>query len=190
MKKIFLLAIISIVAVLFLFIRCMNTQTKETKSKTLIVYYSRTGNTEALANHIQALTGADMFKIETVEAYPEDYPELTEIAQAEKNNQVRPAIKEEVDNIDQYDAIFIGFPIWWGTLPMVMATFLESYSLEGKTIIPFCTHGNGGVDQGFIEVQKLSSKANHKEGFSLKGIHVDSARLDVEKWLKAIQVID
>jgi flavodoxin len=164
----------------------MNTQTKETKSKTLIVYYSRTGNTEALAKHIQTLTGADMFKIETVESYPEKYPELTEIAQEEKDNQARPAIKGEVDNIDQYHTIFIGFPIWWGTFPMVMATFLENYSLEGKTIIPFCTHGDGGVDQGFNDVQKLSSKASHKEGLSLKGIYADSARLDVEKWLKVI----
>jgi len=181
--------ILSIAAMLLLFPSCMNSQTKETNSKTLIVYYSRTGNTEAMAKHIQDLTGADLFQVETVKAYPESYHETTEVAKDEKNNNTRPEIKEKVGNIDQYDTIFIGFPIWWGTYPMAMATFLESYNLDGKTIVPFCTHGGGGVDQGFKDVQKLAPKANHKDGLSLSGGRASSARTDIENWLKKIEVI-
>lgn len=159
------------------------------QGKTLVVYYSRTGNTEAVAKHIQSLTGADLFKVETVRAYPEGYHETTEVAKVEKNINARPEIKGKVENIDQYDTIFVGFPIWWGTYPMVVATFLDTYKLEGKTVIPFCTHGGGGVDKGFADVKKLSQKSNHKNGLSLSGSRAAASKAHVEKWLKEIGVI-
>jgi len=159
-------------------------------SKILIVYYSRTGNTETVAKSIRQLTGGDLFRVETVKPYPEDYNRTTEIATDEKNSNARPEIKGKVGNIDQYETIFIGFPIWWGTHPMAMATFLESHDLEGKTVIPFCTHGGGGVDQGFIDVQKLSPRANHRKGLSLSGSRAGSAGSQIEKWLKECNVID
>ena len=182
--------ILSFAAMLLLFSNCMKVQTKETNNKILIVYYSRTGNTEAIAKHIQELTGADMFKLETVKAYPEDYRETTEVAKEEKNKNARPEIKGQVENISQYDTIFIGFPIWWGTHPMAIATFIESYNLEGKTIIPFCTHGGGGVDKGFKDIEKLTLEANHKKGLSLSGSRAAAAHSDVEKWLKEVKVIN
>jgi len=159
-------------------------------SKTLVVYYSRTGNTEAVAKQIQELTGADLFKVETVKAYPEGYHETTEIAQAEKNNNARPEIKGSVENIRQYDTVFIGFPIWWGTYPMGVATFLESHNLEGKTVIPFCTHGGGGVDKGFTDVRNAAPKAIHKDGLGLNGSRATSSQTDIEKWLRETGVIE
>lgn len=157
--------------------------------KTLVVYYSRTGNTEAIAKHIQSLTGADLFKVETVKAYPEDYRRTTEVAKEELNANVRPEIKGGMDNIDKYDTIFIGFPIWWGTYPMAIATFLDTYDLQGKTIIPFCTHGGGGVDKGFSDVKSAAQESVHKDGLSLNGSRVNSSGAEVEKWLKETGII-
>ncbi|MDR2083817.1 MAG: NAD(P)H-dependent oxidoreductase [Bacteroidales bacterium] len=157
-------------------------------NKTLVVYYSRTGNTEAMAKQIQTLTKADIFRIETVNAYPEGYHETTDVAKEEKNNNVRPEIKGKVENINQYDTVFVGFPIWWGTYPMAIATFLDNYNLENKTIIPFCTHGGGGVDQGFIDVNKLTPKSNHKDGLSLSGSRANNSKSEIEKWLREIEV--
>jgi Flavodoxins len=159
------------------------------QSKTLVVYYSRTGNTEAVAKQIQSLTGADLFNVETVKAYPEGYHETTEVAKVEKSSNTRPEIKGKVENIDQYDTIFIGFPIWWGTYPMAVATFLDTHKLDGKTVIPFCTHGGGGVDQGFNDVKKLTPDSTHKNGLSLSGSRAAASKAEVEKWLKEIGVI-
>lgn len=159
------------------------------QKKTLVVYYSRTGNTGAMAKHIQSFTGADLFKVETVKAYPEGYHETTEVAKVEKNSNARPEIKGKVENIDQYDIIFVRFPIWWGTYPMAVATFLDAYKLDGKIVIPFCTHGGGGVDQGFNDVKKSAPNSTHKNGLSLNGSRAAASKADVEKWLKEIGVI-
>ncbi|WP_239059509.1 flavodoxin [Bacteroides sp. 224] len=158
-------------------------------NKTLVVYYSRTGNTETVAKQIQTLTNADIFRLETVKAYPKGYQETTEVAKEEKSNNARPEIKEKVENINQYDTLFIGFPIWWGTYPMAIASFIEKHNLENKTIIPFCTHGGGGVDQGFNDVKNLTPKSNHKEGLSLSGSQANSSKAAIEKWLREIGVI-
>lgn len=159
-------------------------------SKTLVVYYSRTGNTETVAKHIQTLTGADMFRVETVKSYPEGYHETTEVAKQELSANARPEIKDKVENIAQYETVFIGFPIWWGTYPMAVATFMENHNLQGKTIIPFCTHGGGGVDKGFTDVQRSSPNSQHLKGLSLSGSRAGSSMSEVEKWLREIKVID
>lgn len=157
--------------------------------KTLVVYYSRTGNTEAVAKHIQELTGADLFRVETVKDYPADYRETTDVAKKELNDNARPEIKGEVANISGYDTVFIGFPIWWGTYPMGIASFLDTYDLHGKTVIPFCTHGGGGVDKGFTDVERETPGAVYKKGLSLSGTRAERSRPEVEKWLKEIDVI-
>lgn len=161
-------------------------QTAPDSTKTLVVFYSRSGNTEAVANFICELTGADSFRIETVKPYPADYNEMTEVAKAEKNRHARPAIRGKVADMVGYDTIYVGFPTWWGDCPMAVETFLESYDLAGKTVIPFNTNGGGGVDQGFKTVEKLTPRSNHKEGLSLSGSRARSSRSDVERWLAKI----
>ncbi|HIS87462.1 MAG TPA: flavodoxin [Candidatus Caccenecus avistercoris] len=125
----------------------------------LIAYFSRAdenytsdgikklsvGNTEVVANIIHDLTGADLFKIEPVKSYPKDYHETTHLAQIELNNNARPAIKNKLTNTEEYDIIYLGYPNWWGTMPMVVLTFLESINLTGKIIKPFCTHEGSGM---------------------------------------------
>jgi flavodoxin len=152
----------------FIFMTTTISAYSQNNSKALVVYYSRSGNTEAVAKHIQSLTGADMFRVETTKPYPLGYQETTEIAKKEKNEKARPEIKGEIENIDQYETIFIGFPIWWGTYPMAIATFMDKYNLKGKTVIPFCTHGGGGVDQGFTDISKATPQSTHKKGVKPK----------------------
>lgn len=166
-----------------------NTSDNPKNEKILIAYYTRTGNTKQIAEYIQSLTGGNLVLIETEKEYPREYQAATEAAQREKDTNARPALKTKIDNINQYDAIFIGFPIWWGYTPMVIATFLESYDLSGKTVIPFCTHGGGGVGEAFNHVEKLTPNSMHPKGFVTYGSRASTAKPNVEKWLKGINII-
>lgn len=159
-------------------------------SKTLVVYYSRTGNTEAVARQIQSLTGADLFRVETVKPYPEDYRQTTDVAKEELNNNARPAIKGSVENLSQYDTVFIGFPIWWGTYPMGVATFLENHNLAGKTVIPFCTHEGSRQGQSFTDIRNATPGSVNKAGLAVRGGQAATSKADVEKWLRESGVIE
>ena len=125
-------------------------------SKILVAYFSRTGenygvgviekgNTHIIADMIAEQTGGDTFEIAAVTPYPDSYDECTAVAQREKNENARPELTAEVDNMADYDVIFLGYPIWWGDMPMAVYTFLESYDFSGKTIVPFCTHAGSGL---------------------------------------------
>lgn len=175
-------------------VSCANAQTENISNepkneKILIAYFSRTGNTKKLAEQIQSLTGGNLVQIETEREYPQEYHMATEAAKHEKEIDARPALKTKIDNMNEYDVVFIGFPIWWSYTPMAIATFIESYDLSGKTIIPFCTHGGGGVGEAFSHVTKLTPNSIHSEGFIISGSRVSSAEPDIEKWLKGIHII-
>ena len=103
------------------------------------------GNTSIIAHMIAEKTGADLFEIEAVTPYPISHSELLDVSRQEMANNARPEIAGTVDNMDDYDTIFIGYPNWWGDMPMIVYNFLESYDLSGKTIVPFCTHGGSGL---------------------------------------------
>lgn len=154
--------------------------------KTLVVYFSHTNNTATIARYIQSLTNADTFRLEPIEAYPRVYEQHELIAKKERDDQVRPTLKADVENINEYDVIFIGFPIWWEDAPMIIATFLESHDFTGKTIISFCTHGGGGPGQAFNKVKQYTPQAKHPEGFATKGNSVASDKPNVKLWLKRI----
>jgi flavodoxin len=127
--------------------------------KSLIAYFSRkgnnivggkivnlpVGNTEVAAKMIQKLTGSDTFRIDTVKDYPSDYNKTTDVARQELRQNARPELSGRMDNMDDYRVIFLGYPNWWGTMPMAVFTFLETYDFSGKTIIPFCTHEGSGM---------------------------------------------
>ena len=148
--------------------------------KTLVVYFSHAnenynvgevsvGNTELLAKEIVAKTGADEFKIKPVNPYPAVYQECIEVAQKELGSQARPEYEGEID-ISEYDTIYLGYPIWWGDLPMVVYTFLEKHDFSGKTVIPFNTHegsGNAGTYQLLSE--KLDGATLVGDGFNMTG---------------------
>lgn len=165
-------------------------QTSKPSGKTLVVYFSRSGNTQAVAEHIRALTGADVFRVEPVKSYPEDYRQCTDVAKEELEKQARPAIKGKVEDIGQYDTVFIGYPIWWGTYPMPVATFLENYDLKGKTVIPFCTHEGSREGRSFSDIRKVAPQAKVAEGLAIRGGQASSSQKDIQAWLRKIGVIE
>lgn len=162
----------------------INAQNKSNAPKVLVAYFSWSGNTREIANQIKDLTGADLFEIETVKPYSTNYNKCVEEAKVEKADNARPAIKGKVESMDEYDIVFIGYPNWWGTMPMAILTFIESYDFKGKILVPFCTHGVGGAQQCFKDFIKHTSKDDSKEGFICNGSSVSSAKPHVEKWLK------
>lgn len=181
--------LILLIAMIMMSEKDVNAQNSSEKKKILVAYFSWSGNTRVIANQIQELTGGELFEIQTLNSYPEEYQSCTEVAKKEKEADIRPELKIKLPDIKSYDILFIGYPNWWGTAPMAIWTFLESYDLSGKTVIPFCTHGGGGKQNCFSDLKKHSNKATTKEGFIINGGSVNSARPQVEKWLQNLGIV-
>jgi flavodoxin len=173
-----------------------------TDKKCLIAYFSRkgqnyvsgsivelkVGNTETVANMIQKKTGGDLFHIESVTVYPKDYTETTEVAKNELRAKARPKLTGQVKNIATYDVIFVGYPNWWGTMPMPVYTFLESYDFSGKTIVPFCTHEGSGMGHSEMDIAKACPKATVLKGIAIHGTSASSAESNVLSWIDELSI--
>lgn len=169
-------------------------------SKKLVVYYSRAdenyisgtlktlavGNTEVVAKVIKDLTGADIFKIEQSKPYSEDYNDCTEEAKSDQTNNVRPEIKAYPESIDKYDEIYLGYPNYWNTMPMAVFTFLEHFNLNGKKIMPFCTHEGSGMGRSETDIKSLCPEATVTSGLAIYGSRVSTAKSDIERWVNKI----
>lgn len=169
-------------------------------SDTLIVYFSRTGenynvgnvevgNTAMLASYIKEYLKCDSFEIVPMDKYPENYDECTELASKEKEDNARPKIDGKIDNFDSYKTVFIGYPIWWGDLPMIMYTFMEEYDLDGKTVIPFNTHeGSGNAGTYDTIKEKLPSANVNTQGLALDGktARSEDGKQQTIDWLKQL----
>ena len=164
-------------------------QTGNNAEKILVIYFSKTGTTRQVAEHIHSLAGGDMAEITAVDTYPGPYNATLERARQERDKGVRPAIRVSIDNLDSYGTIFLGYPIWFGNLPMLMVTFLESYDLSGKTILPFCTSGSSGISQSAAEIRRLAPKARVTEGLQISGSGVGTSRATAAAWLRRLGVI-
>lgn len=158
------------------------------QSGILIAYFSHTGNTEVIASMIAEYTGGDLFQVETITVYPDEYNELIEQARQEQNDDARPELASSVEDMDAYDTIFIGYPNWWGTMPMTMFTFLESYDFSGKTVVPFCTHEGSALGSSERDISELIPDAELLEGLAVRGQTAqnrqDEAREAVTDWLR------
>lgn len=156
-------------------------------AKTLVAYYSRSGNTAHTANLIQAATDADIFEIKTAHAdyYPTEYTPMTQVAKQEIENGTLPPINDAPD-LTQYETIFVGTPIWWGTMASPVRTFLKNNSFAGKNVIPFATHGGGGAGTAFQDIANLTTDATNSQGYSIYGDNATSENIDA--WLKQIDV--
>lgn len=169
-------------------------------SKILIVYYSRKGenywggsiknlskgNTETMAEMIQKAVGGDLFEVDTVKPYSSDYHICTEEAKGELRSNARPELRRYLDSLDGYDTIFVGYPNWWGTMPMAMFTFLEHYDLGGKKIIPFCTNEGSGMGSSEQDLKKNCAGAEVKKGLALRGSETANSESRVTEWAKKI----
>lgn len=155
----------------------------DAKPRILVAYYTRTNNTGGVAEYVHNAVGGDIFRVRPKQAYPDDYRETTQVARAELDNNQRPEVAETIAPADMaaYDVIFLGYPIWWGTMPMAMYTFLEQFDLGGKVIVPFCTHGGGGAGTSFRDIAAIAPGAEVREGLALRG---GLAHNEVDNWLR------
>lgn len=171
------------------------------EKKALVVYFSRAGenynvgtvskgSTEIVAEIIAKETGADLFKIEPVNSYPVNYNETVRIARDEKRNNSRPKIKNKVKNLKDYDVIFVGYPIWYGDLPMAVYTFFDENNLSGKKIILFSTNEGSGLADTVNTIEKYTKGNVVKNAFSIRGKRVqdskDKVEAEVKKWIKEL----
>lgn len=162
------------------------TENTEAAATELVVYFSWSGNTEAVAAEIQNQTGADSFRIVPVEPYTDDYDTLLDIAQEEQRNDVRPEISGSIENFDSYEVIYLGFPNWWGDMPMILYSFLDDYDLSGKTIVPFVTSGGSGFSNTISTIETMEPDANVLEGLSLGSSQAANPGSAVTDWLDKI----
>ena len=162
------------------------TPTAGDSSSVLIAYFSWSGNTEQVARIIQQETGGDLFEIAPATPYTDDYNELLDIAQQEQSDNARPELASLVENWEQYDTIFIGYPNWWNDAPMAVYTFLESYDWDGKTLIPFNTSASGGFGRSLSGLVESASGASILEGLSFTERTLGDAQSEVAAWLDGL----
>ena len=169
----------------------------ENMSKTIVIFFSHAGdnyavgnievgNTKIVADYISELTGAAQYEIVTHKYDGMAYTPLTRLAQEEANKGELPPYEGKAPDLSQYDTVFIGGPVWWGTYPQVMFTLFKDINLDGKTVYPFTTHEGSGLASCVSDVKKAFPKANVKNGFSIYGHEVRTEKAKVEKWLKSI----
>ncbi|MCM1330707.1 MAG: NAD(P)H-dependent oxidoreductase [Ruminococcus sp.] len=175
----------------------------ENGGKILVAFFSRAdenygvgfiekGNTHIIADMIAEEMNADTFEIVRVTPYPETYSDCTNEAQEEKTANARPELTETVENFDNYDIIFLGYPNWWGDMPMPVYTFIESYDFSGKTVIPFCTHAGSGLSGTVQTLRGKLESAEVLDGFDIAGTtaqnNQDEAKEDVLAWLNGLDI--
>ena len=195
--------IIAATLALFLSVSCngveKNEKSMENKGKALVVFFSHAGdnyavgnievgNTKIVADYISEIAGADQFEIVTHKYDGMAYTPLINLAQEEARKGELPPYEGEITDLSQYDTVFIGGPVWWGTYPQVMFTFFKNHEndLKGKTVIPFTTHEGSGLANCVEDVKEAFPGANVTKGFSIYGHDVRSGKNKVEKWLKGL----
>lgn len=164
---------------------------QNTDDKSIVVYFSCTGNTKAVAEEIAAQTGSDLQEIVPEEPYTEEelnYNDDSCRANVEMNDpESRPAISNTIENLSDYDTIYIGYPIWWGSLPRIMNTFFDTYDFSGKTIVPFCTSGSSSISQSVSVIREAEPEAQIKEGLQVSSAGADDSSDEVSRWIEEIK---
>lgn len=173
------------------------------KNNVLIAYFSRAGknyvkgeiidipvgNTKIVAEMIQKLTDGQMYEIITMKDYPVDYHEATKVAMEELRMRSRPEVIRKPSDLQGIEIVFLGFPNWWGTMPMAVFTFLEAYRWEGKRIIPFCTHEGSGLGNSVRDIKITCPEAEVDQGIAIYGHEVPSSEKEINKWVQEIEII-
>lgn len=154
--------------------------------KTLVVYFSHSGNTRIVAEQIARATGADLLEIIPETPYPKAYNAVTQQAKKEIEAGYRPAIATRIPDLTAYDRVFVGSPCWWATIAPPVATFLAACDLDGKTIAPFMTHEGSRMGRSVDDIRKLCPSSTVVEGLPVRGSAAAGAAPEVEKWLKKI----
>lgn len=166
-------------------------QSGSPKGPVLVVYFSYSGHTRTIANQIHEQVGGDIFEIKTANPYTSDYNAVVDQAKQEQAENARPKLSGHVEDMNKYNTVFIGYPIWWYDMPMPVYSFLEEYNFSGKTIIPFCTHGGSGFSNSIqnMQMQKNLSGATFLNGLAIRDTDVSHAQNDVTNWLRSLKMI-
>lgn len=174
-----------------------------TNGKNLVVYFSMPdnvddstvvidgetlGNTQYMAYVIQKTVGADIFRIEPETPYPTDHDKLVDLAKEEQNDNARPKIKDMIENFDTYENIFVGYPNWWGDMPMILYSFFDEYDFSGKTIIPFNTHGGSGFSDTISTIKELEPNAEVLDGKSISRNDIQDAEQEIVDWVNSLDL--
>lgn len=158
-----------------------------TNSKILIAYFSWSGNTKAVAEEIQRLTGGDLVEITPSTPYSTTYAVCVAKAKVEQLSNARPAISTKLDSFEQYDTVLLGYPNWWGSLPMPIATFLDTYKMSGKRLALFMTHGGGGIQRCYSDLAQHAAGAKlDKNYLCLSGSNARSAQREIKNWVAKV----
>ena len=155
-------------------------ETTEEYSKVLVVYFSHTGTTKAVSEYLHGIVGGDLIELEPVNPYPEGYSDALDPAKQEQIDNARPEIANTIEHFESYEVIYLGYPIWWGTTPMIINTFLESYDFTGKTVIPYATSGGSGISQSIKDIRSEIPNADVKDGLLVK------SNDDIIPWLQEL----
>ena len=161
-------------------------KTETEPGKVLVAYYSWGGNTRFAAERIQKLTGGTLFEIKPVKAYPVDYGACVEQAKRECRDEFEPELATKVDDFSKYDVIFVGTPNWWSTMAPPVLTFLTSSDFRGKTVIPFVTHGGGGMARCEQDMRKACPQASFVRGGAFSGSGIRNAEAALAKWVNEV----
>ncbi|MDL2315593.1 flavodoxin [Desulfovibrio sp. OttesenSCG-928-A18] len=152
--------------------------------KALVIFYSWSGNTRGVATEIHKKVGGDLIELELVKPYSTNYNTCLDEAQRDQRQEARPELKTKIADISQYDVVYLGYPNWWATIPMPIATLLESYDFSGKIIAPFCSHGGGRLGQSVTDIAKLAPGAKITEGLSVHYSGGSSLSRDIDNWFQ------
>lgn len=163
-----------------------NNMTTEEDNSTVVINGEVLGNTQYMAKVIQNTIGADIFRIEPKTPYPTNHETLVDLALEEQNQSARPKLLNTIDNLEEYDTIFVGYPNWWGDMPMILYTFFEQHDFSGKTIIAFNTHGGSGFSRTISTIQELEPNAKVVEGLSISRNHIQNAENDIVEWVNGL----
>jgi flavodoxin len=152
----------------------------EDQSGVLVVYFSHTGTTKGVSEYLHELVGGDLVEIEPENPYPAGYSDALEPAKQEQRENARPEIANTIEHFDSYKVIYLGYPIWWGTTPMIINTLLESYDFSGKTVIPYATSGGTGIEQSVQDIRSEIPDADVKDGLLVR------SNDDIIPWLQSL----
>ena len=160
-------------------------QKKNLSGNILVAYFSHSGNTRYIAEQIHAQVGGDIVEIKTLKPYPKDYDTVVDQAKREQKANYRPELGTTIPNLKSYDVIFIGYPNWWGTMPMALFTFFEKNDFTGKTLIPFCTHEGSYLGRSASDMKALAPRSTILDGLAIRGRSVrnKSTQRDIAAWL-------
>ena len=167
-----------------------NNMTQDEEQSTVVIDGEVLGNTQYMAYVIQETVGADIFRIEPETPYPTGHGELVDLAKKEQNDNARPKIKDTIENFDTYENIFVGYPNWWGDMPMILYSFFDEYDFSGKTIIPFNTHGGSGFSDTISTIKELEPNAAVLDGNSISRNEIQDAEQEIVDWVNSLGVTE